>query len=417
MSAKKLLSSTGLVAVLVFAWSTSTRAVHQPVTYWNSVAASAVTAGRPGPAGLLDLVLVHAAIHDAVQSIEGRYEPYLFSDPSATGSPQAAVAAAAYGVLAGLYPAQRPGATGLDQTYASYVSNNGLGADPGLGVGADAALVLLSQYRPFVSLPPNTGSAAIGQWRPTPPTNTPLQFEFLAEAEPFTLLRPSQFRPQPPPPLASGHYLRDYDEVKAMGSAGSTTRSVDQTDMAHFWSENFVTQWNRALRAIADTDVTDIGDSARLFALAALAAADSAITVWESKLHFNFWRPITAIREGDNDPNPATIGDASWTPLIASPPYPDYTSGANGLTGAYTKILELFFGTDDHAFSVTSNAALAVQKTRDFTRFSDAAQEVVDARIYLGIHFRFADDESRRQGERVAHWVFQQYLRPAAGGR
>lgn len=416
MSVRTILSSAALVAVMSGEWSAGARAVHQPVTFWNNVAAASAAVGRPGLLVILDIALVQAAVHDAVQAIEGRYEPYLFTDPSASGSQQAAVAAAAYGVLAGLYPAQRPGPTGLDQIYADYVAGNGLAGDPGLQVGADAALALLAEYRPLIAVPPNTGGTEAGEWRPTPPANSPGQFEFLVYTDPFTLLRASQFRPEPPPPLTSGHYLRDYNEVKSLGAAGSIERTAAQTDMAHFWSENFLTQWNRALRSIADDGVEDIGASARLFALANLAAADAAITVWESKYHFNFWRPITAIREGDMDPHPGTEGDPSWTPLFATPPYPDYTSGANGITGAFTGILELFFGTDDYSFSVTSNAAAAIQKTRNFTRFSEAAEEVVEARILLGIHFRFADEQARSQGTHVAQWVFQRFLRPTPGG-
>ena len=417
MSVKKLVSSFGLVMVLLVASSTTTIAVDHPVTYWNGVASAAAAAGRSSPSAILDIALVQLAVHDAVQAIEGRYQPYAFHDASAAGSQEAAVAAAAYGVLAGLYPTQRPGPTGLDQTYANYVSAHGLGADPGLSVGADAAAALLLEYRPVVSMPGNSGSTEIGRWRPTPTANTLGQFEYLASTEPFTLLDSRQFRPQPPPPLTSGHYLRDYNEVKSRGALVTPDRTADETDMAYFWSENFVTQWNRALRAIVDADVADIGDSARLFALANVAASDAIISVWESKYHFNFWRPVTAIREGDNDPNDGTEGHASWTPLIATPPYPDYSSGANGLTAAVATILQMFFGTDDYNFAVTSVAPLAQQKTREFQRFSAAMDEVVEARILLGIHFRFADEGSREQGSRVAHWVFQKFLRPVPGNK
>jgi hypothetical protein len=414
---RKFLSYMGCVAIVVTIVGSPVRAVQTPVTYWNDVANQAVAAGRPGPPGLLDLALVQAAVHDAVQAIEGVYEPYAFSDPGASGSTEAAVAAAAYGVLAGLYPAQRPGVNGLDAKYANYVANAGLGSDAGLTVGTAAAAELLTHYRPLIVMPPNNGGTEAGEWRPTPPANLSGMFEFLGYTEPLTLLRPSQFRPSEPPPLTSMDYAREYDEVKAIGSVNSTTRTAAETDLAHFWSDNFVAQWNRALRAIIEAHVPDIGEGARLLALANLAAADAAITAWDSKFHFNFWRPITAIREGDNDGNPNTVGDPAWSSLIATPPYPDYTSGANNLTGAFTQTLELFFGTDDFQFSVTSNAALAIQKTRNFARFSDAAQEVVDARVLLGIHFRFADEAARTQGSRVAHWVTQKFLRPVPGGR
>ena len=172
----------GIVAVLSLAGTQSGTAtvVHLPVTFWNNVATQAVTIGRAGPPGLLDLAIVHLAVHDAVQAIEGRYEPYLFEDASAAGSTQAAVAAAAYGVLAGIYPTQRPGPMGLDQIYADYVALHGLGVDPGLDVGADAAAVLLAEYRPLLPLAPYSGVNEIGEWRSTPPANLAMQFEFLA---------------------------------------------------------------------------------------------------------------------------------------------------------------------------------------------------------------------------------------------
>jgi hypothetical protein len=405
-----------VIAVLSISSGRPVRAAASAVTYWNEVASAAVATGRTGPPGLLDQALVQAAVHDAVQAIEGRYEPYFATVPDAEGSTSAAVAAAAYTVLAEFYPTQRPGPTGLDQLYLNYVTANGLTGNPGLAVGESAGDQIAALRRPTPTLPANTGGTGIGEWRPTPPANLTGQFEFLGQTEPFTLLRPSQFRPQQPPPIVSMQYTRDYNEVKAYGSATSTVRTALQTDMAYFWSENFITQWNRALRSIAIAHINDLGDAARLFALANLAAADSAITAFESKYHFNYWRPITAIREGDNDGNPRTDGDAGWNALIATPPYPDYSSGANNLTGAFTRTLELFFGRDNFAFSVTSNAALAVQKTRNYTRFSQAADEVVEARILLGIHFRSADEVARIQGSRVAHWVFMRFLRPVPGG-
>jgi hypothetical protein len=407
---------TGLV-VFVFAclsWTGSVRAVPTAVTYWNDVAVAATATGRMGPVGLLDQAVIAAAVHDAVQAIEGRYEPYYFVSSGEEGSTTAAVAAATYRVLAGLYPSQLPGPTGLTQKYNDFVTANNLAGDPGLDVGADAAAALLTQYRaaPNPALPPYEGGTHPGDWRPALPAFATGAFEFAAYLQPFTLLRPSQFRPQPPPPLKSEQYRREYDEVKTLGSATGSTRTPDQTELAHFWSDNFVVQWPRALRVIVEAHVPDTGESARLFALAALSAADAFISCWDSKYHFSFWRPITAIREGENDTNPRTVGDPGWLPLIVTPPYPDYSSGANNLTRAYTKTLELFFDTDSFDFAVTSTAALAQQKTRQFHRFSDASLEVVEARILQGIHFRAADYEAFQQGGHVAHWVFQKFLRP-----
>jgi hypothetical protein len=414
-----------LVALVCLGWSAPAHA--DTVTDWNAVTLLYVSGGpgtppvppvgRAGPPGLLDIALVQAAVHDGVQAIEGRFEPYYYSDPTrfGVGSPEAAVAAAAHRALVLLYPGQQGP---LDMFYNNYVMANGLAGNPGLAVGEASATALYnSQYRPTLQLDPFFGGSGPGDWRPVPPAppTTPLGFLFLAFTDPFTLNRPSQFRPPPPPPLTSQRYLRDYNEVKALGNAAAHPNST--TDLARFWSGNFLTQWNEALRQIADARLSAIGDSARLFALANLAAADAAITVWESKYHFNFWRPLTAIREGDNDGNATTVGDVTWTSLLNTPPYPDYTSGANGLTGAFTAMGQLFFGTDEIAFSVKNTSTLVSNQERHFNRFSEAAQEVVEARILLGIHFRFADEAARTQGSRVAHWTFTKFLRPLPPGR
>jgi hypothetical protein len=178
-----------------------------------------------------------------------------------------------------------------------------------------------------------------------------------------------------------------------------------------FWFASYAVLWNHVLRDIATAHVHNIDDSARLFALANLAMSDAGITAWDSKFHYVFWRPLTAIQEGDNDGNPRTDGDANWQPLINTPNYPDYTSGANNVTGAATRALALFFGKDEMTFSVTTTNPAAPQQVRTFNRFSDAAAEVVEARIYEGIHFRFADVQARKQGRHVAQWVFSHFLR------
>ena len=182
-----------------------------------------------------------------------------------------------------------------------------------------------------------------------------------------------------------------------------------------FYSDNFFNQLNRAVRAIAVAHLTDIGDSARLFALANLSGSDALMSAWKNKRFYNFWRPSTAIHEGDDDHNRRTQGDVTWAALFGPDPlYPDYVSGANGLTGAFTGALRLLFG-DQESFSVKSSSPLTGTPERFFTSFSQAAQEVVDARIFLGIHFRSADEEARQLGNRVARWVFHKYLEPRRG--
>jgi hypothetical protein len=397
-----------LVAGLTLAWAPSAQA--DPVTYWNGVTVSLVSAQRPGPPGLLDIALVQAAVHDAVQAIERRFEPYHY-DPATggDGSLAAAVAAASHRALVLLYPAQQ---VGLDATLADYLDDHGLAGDAGLAVGEAAAAALhADHYRPTLPVTPFFGRTNTGEWR----SAVPMAFLFLATSEPFTLNRVNQFRPQPPPPLKSGAYTRDYDEVKLAGQASAHPNST--TEVARFWSVNFVAQWNESMRQIADNYVPDLGERARLFALSNLAAADAAMAAWESKYFYNIWRPSTAIPEGAYDGNAKTTGDPGWTPLLADPAYPDYVSGANSLTGAFTGLLRLYFGTDTLDFTIKTTSPLVADPEREYASFSQAAQEVVDARVLLGIHFRFADEEGRRLGERVAHWTFQKFLRPVPGPR
>lgn len=392
------------------------------ITDWNEITMQAVTTARPGPAGMLDVALVHIAMHDAVQAIDRRFEPYHFEMTGAKGSRTAAAAAAAYRTLAKIYPDQ---STTLEVTYVNYLATNGLNGDPGLEVGAKAAenVAPLRRAAPATSTP-FVGGNEIGQWRPTesflgnppaPPSFSPMAIPWLATTDPFTLTSPRRFRADAPPALTSERYRRDYEEVKSIGAFNSTARTAAQTDVAYFYSDNFFTQWNRALRGIAKQRVHRVGDSARLFALANMATADALITSWDSKIHYAFWRPLTAIRSGESDGNPATIGDATWQPLINTPNYPDYTSGANNVVGAMTRSLTLFFGSDRGPLEVTSAAPLAVQKTRTYARFSDAADDVVDARVYLGIHFRFADVAARKQGTQIAENAFEHYLQPQRG--
>ena len=181
---------------------------------------------------------------------------------------------------------------------------------------------------------------------------------------------------EPPPPLTVAlASLREYNEVKSLGALDSTTRTPEQTDLARFWSVNFIAQWNEAIRGIAIGNIFDVGDPFRPHARASLAAADAAITVWDRKYFFSFWRPITAIQNGDNDGDKPEISrpQPTWRPLFITPPYPDYTSGANGLTGAFSTILKLFFKTDKFDFAVHSTASGLSVNPRLFNRFSDRA--------------------------------------------
>jgi hypothetical protein len=404
-------------------------AVHaDAVVDWNQIASDtiAVAPGRPGPSTVLDFATVQVAVYDAVVAIEGRFQPYHVSIPNAHGSSAAAAAKAARDVLVNRVPSQ---AATVDAKYAAYLASHGLEEDdPGVEVGAQAAAGIIAFRAGDGSFPamfpPFTGGTGPGEWRPTPnylppgnpaPGNQPMAAPWLATVRPFTLNDSSQLRPGPPPPLKSGRYTKDYDEVKALGALEGSERTDEQTDLAYFYSGNLVIQFNRLVRTVATANVQDIADSARLFALATTSVADAIIGSWDSKIAFNLWRPVTAIQEGDNDGNSKTAGDPDWKPLINTPPYPEYTSGANNASGATARALALFFGTEEIEFDVTTDVAAATTKTRHYTCLSTFADDLVEARILLGIHFRTADVVARKTGEKAAQWAFRHHFRPVRG--
>jgi hypothetical protein len=411
------LASTVLATVLM----TNARA-EDPVAAWNQISENAVKlAGHPPPVAALDFAIVHLAIYDAVESIDRRYEPYYTLAPNATGSLSAAAAKAGHDVLVGLFPKQAPT---LDQEYATYLAANGVDpSDPGTAVGAQAAANILALRSNDGRFPPNQppflGNTAIGEWRPTPsllpgppPSSAPGLTPWVADVRPFTIKSNTQFRLEPPPDLASKEWARDYIEVKSVGSLFSTTRTAEQTDIGYFWADSGPVLWQNALRNISGNYLNDIGDSARMYALAEAALADAQIACWDSKYFYTFWRPITAIRLGDQDGNRATEVDPDWQPLINTPNFPEYPSGHAAISGAISHVLRLFFHSDVLSFQMTTTNTMALQKTRTFTRLSQAEQEVVDARVYVGIHYRNSDTAARAQGRRVSNWVFKHYFRP-----
>jgi hypothetical protein len=415
----------GLACLLAASWVSPAAA--NVVTEWNALAWSCPPA-RPGPGSVFDVgVLAQAAVHDAVQAIEKRYEPYL-STPPATGSESkaAAAAAAAYRVLSDDRVCQNSFQPTLDAAFAPYSGNSAE-----IVIGNAAGDALLGEYRPIGSAT-HTPGTGVGQWQPTPPGNASMAFVYLATTEPFLMTSPSQFRPGPPPALTSVQYAQDFNEVKAVGSAlahpaAGACPAPGDTDMARFWAGNFALQFNQAMRDIAIDRQLGLGDTARLLALANLAASDALIAVWDSKTFYNFWRPITAIRSTEDDGNAATTGDGSWTPFISSahfpagsqnPAYPDYVSGANGVTGAFTTVMRLFFKTDSVPFEIyrTPGTVAICTNPRLYRKISEAAEEVVEARIVLGIHFRFADTEARALGTTIASHTFNNALRPKHPG-
>jgi hypothetical protein len=408
------------VVVAVTSLSTTTSIHADCVAEWNAITVQAtITAGRPGPTSVFDIATVHAAIYDAVQAIEKRFEPYYVTIPGASGSPDAAAVKAAHDVLVNRFPAQ---SAALAASYQQSLSKHGVSeSDPGVAVGAAAAAGIIALRKSDGAFPdpapaPFIGGTAPGMWRPTPPGNLPMLAPWMGSVVPFTLTRPAKFGAAPPPALSSAEYAKDYDEVKAIGALNSTTRTPEQTDVAHFYAGNTVVMWNRVLREMDEAHGHHIADSARLFALATMATADCLIASWNDKNRYVLWRPITAIQEGENDGNAATAGDPNWVSLITNPNYPDYTSGAVNFATAATRTLERFFGTDRMPFSITTtNINPTSQDTRTYARFSDAAEDVVNARVYSGIHFRFADEAARTEGRQVADWAFGNFMRPLTG--
>ena len=395
------------------------------VSDWNAYALQRIAAElppHPTPLVFIDMAIVQVAVYDAVQAIEKQYKPYHVQIPGASGSPAAAAAKAARDVLISLLPNQ---STTIDNDYKAYLTSHGIpDTDPGIAVGATAAAGIIALRANDGRNPPGqlpfNGGPAPGQWRPTPSfqPGPPISFSsmlapWVAKVTPFALKSGDQFRAQPPPRLNSHEYTEAYNEVKALGARFNSSRTTAQTQLAGFWNTNYPVLWNRAVRDLAASQSLNIGDNARLSALVNVSMADAAITAWDSKVTFVFWRPLTAIRLGDEDTNPDTVPDPNWEPMINTPNYPDHTSGANNASAAATRAMSLFFGTDEMTFVVkTTSTAAGVPPAITYNKFSDAQEDVVNARIYQGIHFRFADEDARKQGRHVAQWVFGHFLKP-----
>jgi hypothetical protein len=312
----------------------------------------------------------------------------------------------------------------VDTAYTNYLAANGLAADdPGVSVGAAAAAGMIALRTGDGSFPNPSpvynGTNLVGYWRPTPsylpgppPSGASMAIPWMADVTPFVVLSGDQFAAPRPPMVGSSRYRKEYNEVKALGALVGSSRTPEQTQIAYFWADNYPAQINRYVRNVSETYLDCSGDRARLFALVWLTVADSVITSWTGKLEYPTWRPITAINEGGSDGDPRTVGDTTWQPLINTPNYPDASSGANGVTSGATKMLALYFGTDEVTFTVTSANTNANPNVRIYTSFTDAALDVVEARILQGIHTRSADLNGRQVGKSVARWVFRHALRP-----
>lgn len=388
------------------------------ITDWNATLLSTIGAAPPGagPSRVIEMAMVHIAMHDAVQAIQQRFETYSPGITPTSGSVIAAASKAARDVLVNRFPAQ---ITALDATYEAYLTAHQLtSSDPGVAAGAQAAAAIIGMrvgdgtYP--VPAPTFFGSTEPGQWRPTvfnaAGEPLPMAGSWLATSRTFAVMHSSQMFSGTPPRITSRQYTREYNEVKALGRNVGSTRTPEQTAIAMFFAETPFNYWNRTMRWLTDRYVTNVGDSARMFALVNVAMADAIMTSWQTKIQYNVWRPSTAIQLGDSDGNRATVGDPTWQPLFANPNYPDYNSGANSVVGAAVEVLRLFFATDRVNFSL-----VGATSTRDYTRFSDVAQDCVEGRMLMGIHFRFADEAGRSSGQRVGRYVHRYFLRSLEG--
>jgi hypothetical protein len=412
-----------IVALISVASPVAARA--DAVTDWNAIASNAIvtTAGQPPAVSALSFAIVQGAVYDAVNAIDGGYRPYLVR-PAANpwDSEAAAAAAAAYQVLIWLFPGQKPT---LEPIYNSYVA--GL---PDLPAGSKAAGVAVGEAAAAAMIAARTNDGrgggpgtlvgtTPGVWRPTIPVFAQDPAPWVGEVRPFLLPNAELVRSDGPNALTSSAYAEDFNEVKTMGSRTSAARTPDQTEAAIWWQGNGAF-WNGVTRGISAERGLDIVQNARLFAMEDLAAADGFIGCYKDKYYWKFWRPVTAIREADTDGNPATEADPDWTPLfdpatvqggppLSTPPFPDHPSAHSCASSAIVHSMQDFFDTDKVSFSAFS---IRTGTTRSFDRLSDALKEVIDARVWGGIHFRTADVQGSVLGKKVAHWERKQYFQP-----
>jgi hypothetical protein len=389
----------------------ATDARTQAVVDWNltTLSTAAVSSGvREGH----NVALAQAAVFDAVNSITRRYSPYRVRIAAdGTEAVEAAVAAAAHAVLLDRYPEQQ---ASLDAALASSLDRvpDGGSKEHGVVIGratAAALLALRDGDGSDTTVPYKPGSGP-GVWIPTPPTFSPALEPGWGLVTPFLLRSGSQFRPPPPPPLTSRGYTRDFHEVKTIGEASSNTRTPAQTEAALFWNATGAKIWNQAARQLVLRHGHGPTSAARTFALLNLTGADAVIATWDAKFTYNQWRPVTAVRAADTDGNPATSRDPDWSPLLVTPPYPDYVSAASTVAGAAETVLEDVFGRRPGPFSLTSPGLPGAVRT--FDSFAAAADEDVDARVWAGIHWRTSDRVGRSLGRRVAGYALRHALRP-----
>jgi hypothetical protein len=412
------------------------------VTQWNLIAATTLVA-IPGPAGgappaaQINMGMVQGAVYDAVNAIAGpKYrKPYLLTRRFApTSSKRAAAVTAAYNVLSNIVSTVPtsiafPTKTTVLETLASQYATS-LGAIPdspsktrGVAAGNAAANAMIAARQGDGRFGPSqwVPNSAPGHWQPL--VNAAGQqildpTPWAGGVKPFLMQNSSQFRTSTPPALGSADYAREFNEIKTIGSAASATRRPDQTHVARWWQTPPLKSWNDVARDLIGRNGLDIVDSARSLAMQNLTAADASINCWNDKYHYDQWRPWNAIPRAAEDGNDATAPQAGWTPLISAP-YPDTPSGANCLNAAHVAVLRMFFGdVIDNGFNVTSVSAFLQPgdaRTRHFDTFSQPLAELIEARIWAGLHFRFGDVQGQKLAMNVANYAAANYFQPVGG--
>jgi hypothetical protein len=388
-------------------------AINDPVLYWNNQLLGAIrdTKTPPPPASRV-MAMMHSAVFDAVNASSGNaYNSYAYSSNAYAGADTSVAAAvAAHRVLVDAFPAQ---VATLDAALTSFLSTstNSEAAVRGAQLGrasADAIITLRTNDGSGSTYAYSYGSGPGAYVNTTGTSANPL-FQQWPDQKTWTLASADQFRPVAPPALDSAAYAAAFNEVKAIGSATSSTRTADQTEIAVYWADGGGTatppgHWLQIAQNIALENGQSTSDNARLFALLSVAVADAAIACWDAKREYDFWRPVTAIRNADSDGNDATIADTAWTPLIATPMFQSYTSGHSTFSGAASEILSQFFGSDVLHFCSAQEGNSAV--VRCFDAFSQAADEAGMSRIYGGIHYMFDNTEALAAGRAIARQAF-----------
>ena len=394
---------------------------------WNVIAVNTVRAAAPAKfqiEGNLYMSYVQAAVYDAVTTIKGRYVPYHVIGISAPGaSPRAAVAAAAYTTLSYYFPAQ---AASLQSTYTDYL-NITLQALPaaakqaGVAVGAAAAADLIAtrwgdgRDAP-VGTPFGVAPQAPGTWVFAPlPSTQSAQTPWIGTMRPFILESASQFRAPAPPALSSPEYATALNEVKTLGGVTSTARTAAQTAIGQFWNANVINQYNQVFRDVASAHGLDLVDTVRLLAMGTVIPSDAGITCMDSKYHYLLWRPVTAIRNADKDANTATDPSPTWSPLLTTPNHPEYPSAHGCVTAAVTDVLAATLKTTNINIDVpgATGGGTTLTTTRHFDTAAALIDDVANARIWAGLHYRFATTAGVEIGHQVSKYDLQHAFQPA----